>query len=131
VKASAQRRKGYAHSLTAGKHTLIADEPAEKGGADTGPTPTQLLALSLASCTAVTVEMYADRKEWDVGNVGVDVDYELDPKGACRFDLTITIPGDVSDEQLERLQAIAAKCPVHRALQSDVEINDEVVRARP
>ena len=94
MKVSARRRKGYAHSLTAGNHTLIADEPVEKGGTDTGPTPTQLLALSLASCTAITIEMYADRKEWDVGDVAVDVDYELDPKGTSRFDVVIQIPGD-------------------------------------
>jgi putative redox protein len=129
VRVSAQRRKGYAHSLTAGHHTLIADEPAEKGGADTGPMPTQLLALSLASCTAITVEMYADRKEWDVGNLTVDVDYEIEPQATTRFDVVIRVPGDLSDEQLARLGEIACKCPVHRVLTGEVEINDEVVRA--
>jgi putative redox protein len=57
MRVSARRRKGYAHSLTAGRHTLIADEPPDKGGTDTGATPGQLLALSLASCTAITIEM--------------------------------------------------------------------------
>ena len=83
MKASAKRRKGYAHSLTAGHHTLIADEPRDKGGTDTGASPMQLLALSLAGCTAITIEMYAERKGWDVGDVEVEVDYELG-KGELR-----------------------------------------------
>jgi putative redox protein len=129
VKVSARRRKGYAHSLTAGHHTLIADEPPEKDGTDTGPEPTQLLALSLAACTAITIEMYANRKEWNVGDVRVDVDYEIDKeKGTARFDVGIEIPGDVSEDQAEQLKVIAGKCPVHRVLMGDVEINDEVRR---
>ncbi len=91
VKVSARRRKGYAHSLTAGNHTLIADEPPSVGGTDTGARPTQLLALSLAACTAVTIEMYADRKQWDVGDVAVDVEYEIDPGGTSRFDVVIQV----------------------------------------
>lgn len=129
MRVSARRRKGYAHSLTAEHHTLIADEPPSVGGTDTGPRPTQLLALSLAACTAVTVEMYAERKGWDVGDVVVDVDYELDPKGTSRFDVTVQIPGEVTDEQLEKLKAVACKCPVHRVLTGDVQITDDVRRA--
>jgi putative redox protein len=129
VKVSARRRKGYAHSLTAGNHTLIADEPPEKDGADTGPEPTQLLALSLAACTAITIEMYANRKEWNVGDVAVDVDYEVDrKKGTARFDVVVEIPGDVSEDQAGELKVIAGRCPVHRVLVGDVEINDEVRR---
>ena len=128
MRVSARRRKGYAHSLTAGNHTLIADEPPAKGGTDTGPAPTQLLALSLAACTAITVEMYAGRKEWEVGDLQVDVDYELDPKGTSRFDVVLRLPADLTDEQAERLGAIACKCPVHRVLAGDVEIEDRVER---
>ena len=127
-KVSARRRKGYAHSLTADEHTLIADEPREKGGTDTGPTPTQLLALSLASCTAVTIEMYADRKEWDLGDVTVDVEYDVEPKGTSRFDVAIRVPRDLSTEQAEQLETIAGKCPVHRVLEGEVDIDDRVVR---
>ena len=129
MKVSARRRKGLAHTLTAGKHTLIADEPPDKGGTDAGPEPTQLLALSLASCTAITIEMYARRKEWDVGDVAVDVDYELDLEGTSRFNVLVHVPGDVSEEQLERLRVIAGKCPVHRVLIGAVEIHDEVRHA--
>jgi putative redox protein len=130
VKATAKRRKGYAHSLTVGHHTLIADEPEDQGGSDAGPSPPQLLALSLASCTAITLEMYADRKGWEVGELEVEVDYEFgEHELPTRYDVAIKIPAELSDEQIERLRAIAGKCPVHRALTGDVEINDTVERA--
>jgi putative redox protein len=124
VKAS--RRKGYAHSLTARHHTLVADEPESAGGADTGPSPTELLALSLASCTAITVEMYTDRKGWDVGAVEVEVDYESRSSVPVRYDVVVRVPADLSKEQLDRLLVIAGKCPVHRALTGAVEINDRI-----
>ena len=128
---SARRRKGYAHSLTYEKHTLIADEPAEDGGTDSGPRPTVLLAMSLASCTAITLEMYAARKGWDVGNLEVDVGYELNQDGVSRFEVDVTVPVELTDEQLERLREIACKCPVHRALCGEVEITDRIASERP
>ena len=128
MKVSAKRRKGLAHSLTAAHHTLIADEPPDHGGTDTGPRPTQLLALSLASCTVITIEMYAERKEWHVDDLTVEVDYAIDPGGTSRFDVALQLPSALSDEQVEKLRTIAAKCPVHRVLKGNVEIKDEVVR---
>jgi putative redox protein len=127
VTVSARRRKGFAHSLTARHHALVADEPQDKGGADSGPTPEELLALSLASCAAITVEMYAERKGWDVGTLEVDVDYEPSERGsATRFKVVIKAPVELAEDQLERLQVIAGKCPVHRALIGEVEISDRV-----
>jgi putative redox protein len=129
MKVSAKRRKGSAHSLTAGNHTLIADEPREKGGADTGPAPSQLLALSLATCTAITVEMYADRKDWHVGDLEVEVGYEFgEGELPTRYDVVLKLPADLSDQQADRLRVIAGKCPVHRALTGEVEITDQVER---
>jgi putative redox protein len=128
VKVTAKRRRGYAHSLTAGHHTLIADEPEDKGGTDTGPAPKQLLALSLAACTAITIEMYADRKEWDVGDLEVEVEYELNPKATSVFDVVLKLPAPLTDEQVEQLRVIAGKCPVHRVLTGAVEITDRVER---
>ena len=130
MKVVAKRRKGYAHSLTAEHHTLIGDEPPDKGGTDTGPTPGQLLALSLASCTAITIEMYAERKQWDVGDLEVEVDYDLGETDVpARYEVVLRLPPGLSDEQAERLRVIAGKCPVHRALTGDVEIDDRVERA--
>ena len=128
-RVTARRRKGYAHSVEFEHHALIFDEPPDQGGADTGPRPTAVLAMSLAACTAITVEMYADRKGWDVGAIEVAVDYEIEPKGTSRFDVAVKVPTDLSDEQVERLEAIACKCPVHRVLTGDVEITDRVERA--
>jgi putative redox protein len=129
VKVSARRRKGYAHSLTAGRHVVIADEPSDRGGSDTGATPTQLLALSLASCTAITIEMYADRKGWELGAVEVEVDYELKPReGWACFDVLLKLPENLPDDQAERLVEIACRCPVHRTLTGAVEIQDRLER---
>ena len=130
MRVSARRRKGYAHSLTAGRHTLIADEPPDKGGTDSGPTPGQLLALSLASCTAITIEMYAGRKGWDVGGIEVEVEYDVEAevKRAKKYDVLIKVPADLSNEQLERLRTVAHKCPVHRTLKGHVEIADRLER---
>jgi putative redox protein len=129
MRVSAKRRKGFAHSLTAGRHTLVADEPHDEGGTDTGPRPSQLLALSLAGCTAITIEMYADRKGWDVGEIEVEVNYELTPReDRARYDVVIKFPDSLSDEQVERLLVVAHKCPVHRTLRGEVEINDRAER---
>ena len=78
MKVVARRREGFAHDVEIeGGHTIVVDEPAAPGGTDTGPSPTRLLAASLAGCTAVTIEMYAERKGWDVGQVEVDVDVDV------------------------------------------------------
>lgn len=129
MRVTARRRTGYSHSVTFEHHGLIVDEPERVGGTDTGPRPTAVLAMSLAACTAITVEMYADRKEWDVGDLEVVVDYEIEPKGTSRFDVAVRVPNGLSDEQVERLEVIACKCPVHRVLMGDVEITDRVERA--
>jgi putative redox protein len=123
---TARRRKGYAHSLTYDHHTLIADEPESAGGTDTGPEPPVLLAMSLAACTAITLEMYAERKGWDVGDLEVDVGYKLNQNGVSRFDVAIRVPVALPDEQLERLRGIAGRCPVHRALCGESQITDRI-----
>ncbi len=125
-KVVARRREGYAHELAVRTHTLLADEPPDAGGTDTGPTPTELLALSLASCTAITVEMYAGRKGWDLGEVEVEVSYELEAATPTGYEVVVNVPRPLDDDQRDRLHVIAGKCPVHRALTGDVTITDRV-----
>ncbi len=126
--AVARRRAGYEHEIEIREHRLIADEPQEKGGGDQGPKPTELLAAALASCTAITIEMYADRKEWGLGTVEVAVDFtEATPDDPPSFDVNITLGAELSEESQERILVIAGKCPVHRALKSqDVQIHDSL-----
>jgi putative redox protein len=109
------------------EHELTADEPKSSGGEDSGPSPQELLAASLASCTAVTMEMYAARKGWDIGEVTVDVDYEPAHRGSpTRFEMTVSLPKELPEEQRERLMQIAAKCPVHRTLEGEVMFDERV-----
>jgi putative redox protein len=109
------------------QHRLTADEPADEGGDDAGPSPQEFLAASLASCTAVTMEMYAARKGWDVGEVVVEVDYEPAQRGSpTRFTMEVQLPKELPEEQRERLLQIAAKCPVHRTLEGEVMFEESV-----
>ena len=127
-RAVARRRQGYEHEVEIREHRLIVDEPEQGGGTDLGPTPTELLAASLATCTAITVEMYAGRKEWGLGTVEVAVDYvERTTDDPPTFDVNITLGAELSDETLKRIRVIAGKCPVHRALKSqDVVVHDSL-----
>jgi putative redox protein len=108
-------------------HRVIADEPREHGGEDAGPSPPELLAASLASCTAITMEMYAHRKGWDVGDIVVDVGYEPAQRGSpTRFTMDVQLPKELPEEQREKLLTIAAKCPVHRTLEGEVMFEESV-----
>jgi putative redox protein len=126
--AVARRRKGYEHEVEIREHRLIVDEPEDNGGGDQGPTPTELLAASLASCTAITIEMYADRKEWDLGDIEVTADFtEASGDKPAKFKVDIRSPAELTDEQRERILVIAHKCPVHKALMgADVEVHDSL-----
>jgi putative redox protein len=108
-------------------HTVTADEPRDNGGDDSGPSPQELLAASLASCTAITIEMYANRKGWDVGEIAVNVDYEPAQRGSpTRFRMDVELPKELPEDQRERLMQIGAKCPVHRALEGEVMFEETV-----
>jgi putative redox protein len=119
--AHADSSNSLVQNLEIRDHSLIADEPSEMGGEDRGPTPQELLAASLAACTAITIQMYARRKEWKLGEIEVECEYEPADKGApTEFKLAIRLPGGLTPDQIERLEKIAAKCPVHRTLAGDV-----------
>ncbi len=123
MKVVAQRRSGYAHDVEIeGGHVLRLDEPTAAGGTDTGPSPTRLLAASLAGCTAITIEMYAERKQWDVGQVEVDVDVEYRDGAPLSFAVTLRLPSELSDEQRKRLLIVATKCPVHKLIAGETEV---------
>jgi putative redox protein len=118
-RAVVRRRQGYEHEVEIRQHRLIVDEPQEEGGGDQGPRPTELLAASLATCTAITMEMYANRKEWGLGTVEVAVDYASGTQDQPpTFDVRITIGAQLSEEHREKLLIIAGKCPVHRTLKA-------------
>ncbi len=127
MRATATRQNGFRHSVRVRDHQLTVDEPVDEGGEDAGPTPQELLAASLATCTAITIEMYANRKGWDIGDVAVDVDYEPAQRGSpTRFSMAVRLPKELPDEQRERLMQIAAKCPVHRTLEGEVMFDERV-----
>jgi len=108
-------------------HRITADEPRDGGGEDAGPSPQELLAASLASCTAITMEMYANRKGWDIGQVVVDVDYEPAQRGSpTRFRMDVQLSKELPEAQREKLMQIAAKCPVHRTLEGEVMFEENV-----
>lgn len=128
MRAVARREGGrLRHEVEIRGHTIVADEPKKHGGDDSGPSPQELLAASLASCTAITVEMYANRKGWDVGEISVDVGYEPAQRGSpTRFTMTVGLPKELPEDQRERLMQIAAKCPVHRTLEGEVMFDEQL-----
>jgi putative redox protein len=128
MRAVARREGGkLKQEVTMREHELTADEPKDTGGDDDGPSPQELLAASLASCTAITMEMYAQRKGWDVGEMTVDVNYEPAQRGSpTRFEMVIRMPKELPEEQRQRLMQIAAKCPVHRTLEGEVMFDEKV-----
>jgi putative redox protein len=127
VRATARRRQGYTHDVEIqGGHQLVIDEPEESGGANQGPSPTRTLAATLAACTAITIEMYAGRKGWVLGEVEVEVEMEYAQSSVPQsFVVILRLPKGLTEDQAERLRMIAGKCPVHRVLSHDTEVSIE------
>lgn len=129
MRAAARREGTFKHTVQVRDHQLTVDEPLDAGGEDAGPDPQELLAVSLASCTAITMEMYAARKGWDLGHVEVDVQYRPAERGCpTKFELVMRLSDELPEEQIERLRVIAAKCPVHRVLDGEVMFQERVER---
>jgi putative redox protein len=132
MKAVARRTGTYTHSVEIRNHQPTVDEPAEQGGEDQGPSPQELLAASLATCTAITLEMYAKRKQWELGVLEVECEYSAPERGApTRFQLLLRIPRTCTEEQVHRLRAVAAKCPVHRTLDGEVTFEERIELVDP
>ncbi|MBK9418625.1 MAG: OsmC family protein [Flavobacteriales bacterium] len=120
----------YATRITTRGLELIADEPTDHGGTDQGLRPHELLLSALASCTAITMRMYADRKQWNVGPIGVTVTMDRDQHGAVidtRIHLGIELDPALPIEQRERLAQIARSCPVHRTLENPIHLSSGLV----
>ena len=134
MKAPARRTGKFTHDVDVRNHRVVIDEPRNQGGEDDGPRPQEMLAASLASCTAVTMEMYAKHKGWDLGPIEVECEYTPAERGCpTKFNLVLRLPRGLSDEQVRRLKVIAAKCPVHRTLDGEVMFNErlEIVEPAP
>lgn len=120
---------GYAQQIRARTHELQSDEPASEGGTDTGPAPYELLLAGLAACTSITLRMYAERKQWQLGRINVDARFARDDSGAESISRKITISGELSDEQIARLAEIADKTPVTKTVKRGTPIATTVSRA--
>ncbi|MBT8255807.1 MAG: bifunctional alpha/beta hydrolase/OsmC family protein [Bacteroidia bacterium] len=139
VVASLDDEDGFTTEMRLGNHYMKADEPIRVGGSDYGPTPYELLAGSLSACTAMTIQMYARRKEWKVDNVEVHTSYSKDYATDCAtcvddgsakidtFRREIKLRGELDERQRQRLLEIANKCPVHKTLHSETQILSQLI----
>lgn len=120
-------REGYKTAIHSRNHVYYADEPLDEGGTDTGPTPMEMLAGSLGACIAITMRLYAERKEWPLEGVEVEIDTErFRGKDYTDYEGTeayiheirkgIKLIGPLTEEQKERILKIGGKCPVHRLI---------------
>lgn len=125
--------KGFAQQISVGEHRLTADEPIAEGGTDTGPNPYDLLLSALGACTSMTIALYTRRKQWPLDSVTVALSHAKIHAEDCAdcetreglldsIDRVITLEGNLTPEQRERLLAIANKCPVHRTLTSEIKV---------
>jgi putative redox protein len=117
----------FTHRVEIRHHSLTTDEPDELGGDDEGASPQELLAASLAACTAITLEMYARRKAWDLTGSEIECAYEPAERGSpTEFKLVLRLPSRLSDEERQRLGEIAARCPVHRTLDGEATFDQRI-----
>ena len=118
--------RGYAQRISAAGHELAADEPVKRGGTDTGPSPFELMLSSLGACTAITLRMYAERKQWDLGTIAVSLRLLKNGEEPMRIERKISVSQQVGSAQAAKLLEIADKTPVTRALASGVPIDTAV-----
>lgn len=118
--------EGMRHEVDVnGRHAVVTDEPERLGGSDAGPAPHELLPAALAACTSTTIASYAERKGWKLGELSVDVTYdpESEPR---RFEVVVHLPSGLSPEQVARIERVAGRCPVRRALEAGASFAERV-----
>ena len=121
-------REHYKVTITAGKNVVIADEGEDNGGKNEGLNPFELLLASLASCTCATVRMYADRKEMNLDEIKINLSLERDEENnITNITREIKFVGELTQEELAKLLAIADKCPVHKILSNPINITTQMV----
>jgi putative redox protein len=118
----------YAQQIASGHHRLTSDEPIDRGGSDSGPTPHELLLASLGACTSTTLRMYAGRKGWELGKITVGLRYTLDADEQGHIDRRLSFSKPLTAEQTQRLLEIAGKTPVTRNLLAGVKIDTSIVQ---
>ncbi len=116
----------YATAVVCGKHTITADEPAARGGQDAGPSPSNLLSVALASCTAMTLRMYAERKQWPLEGIEVEVDLQRAADKTTSMTRVLRLRGPLTAEQRERLADISERTPVTLTLKAGAQITTTV-----
>ena len=135
----AERDGGLTQDIYAGAHHLVADEPAGVGGANLGGTPYDLLLAALGTCTSMTLRMYAKRKGLEVDEIKVELQHSRIPSDDCepcedqkglvdRIERIITLRGNLTEAQRNRMLEIADMCPVHRTLMNQKEITSRYAR---
>ncbi|MDZ7848368.1 MAG: bifunctional alpha/beta hydrolase/OsmC family protein [Owenweeksia sp.] len=130
----------FLSEILAGSHHMLADEPAADGGSNLGPTPYEYVASGLGACTAMTIKLYTDRKEWPLEEVKVHLNYDSNYREDCencededlrlgKFERIIELKGDLDDKQQKRILQIANKCPVHKTLTKGVHIESRIKKS--
>ena len=113
----------YITTLSTRDLTWVQDEPVNLGGTNAGPTPIEQLIGALGGCILITITLYTDRKKWPLESASVEVRAEVDATSKIqRFEYELTLEGDLTDQQRERIHAIAHKCPVHQVLETGVKV---------
>ncbi len=119
-------RELYKTIIRSSSNEIIADEPVDLGGKDLGLNPAELLTASLASCTSITLRMYADRKEWNIDEITVEVILNDADKNNPILMRNVAVKGNLDEQQTARLLAIANACPMHKLLGRGIEIQTEL-----
>lgn len=138
VMASLDGDAGYTTQMKVGNHYMLADEPKDVGGNDFGPNPYDLVTAGLSACTAITVQMYVRRKGWDLKNIEVHTSYSKQHAFDCEhcdedsakidtFSREIKLEGELDEKQINRILQIADRCPVHRTLHSETQIDTKLI----